>query len=138
MTCYLDDDRDQDLLIRLAALRSHRLVSPRALGRSGDHDASHFLYAVSQSVPLLTRNARDFAALHEFGLGIGGHHLGLLVVYEEADRRKNMRVNDNFLNYLAAFVGMSEQTAFERRLSLRTSVTQEEAGWWRRFKTAPS
>jgi hypothetical protein len=94
MICYLDDDLDQDLLIRFAALRSHRLISPRALGRSGDHDALHFLYAVSQGLPVLTRNARDFAALHEFGLGIGGHHLGLLVVYEEADRRKNMRIND--------------------------------------------
>jgi hypothetical protein len=94
MTCYLDDDLDQDLLIRLAALRSHRLLSPRTLGRSGDHDALHFLYAVSQGLRLVTRNAKDFAALHEFGLGIGGHHLGLLVVYEEADRRKNMRIND--------------------------------------------
>lgn len=94
MTCYLDDDLDQDRLIRLAALRSHRLISPRTLGRSGDHDALHFLYAVSQGLPVLTRNAKDFAALHEFGLGIGGHHLGLLVVYEEADRRKNMRINE--------------------------------------------
>ena len=94
MTCYLNDDLDQDLPIQLAALRSHRLISPRTLGRSGDHDALHFLYAVSQRVPVLTRNAEDFAALHEFGLGIGGHHLGLLVVYEEADRRKNLRIND--------------------------------------------
>jgi hypothetical protein len=31
MTCYLDDDLDQDVLIRLAALRSHGLISPRAL-----------------------------------------------------------------------------------------------------------
>lgn len=94
MTCYLDDDLDQDLLVRLAASRSHRLISPRAIGRSGDHDASHFLYAASQCLPLMTRNAKDFTALHEFGLGIGGHHHGLLVVYEEADRRKNMRLND--------------------------------------------
>lgn len=72
----------------------------------------HFLYAVSQNLPLLTRNARDFAALHEFGLGIGGHHLGLLVVYEEADRRKNMRINDivNALtNIEAANVPLGDQ-----------------------------
>ena len=35
MICYLDDDVDQDLLIRLAAARSQRLISPRSLGRSG-------------------------------------------------------------------------------------------------------
>ncbi len=94
MICYLDDDVDQDLLIRLAAARPHRLVSPRTLSRSGDHDAVHFLYAVAQRIPLMTRNARDFAALHELVLGAGGHHSGLLVVYEEADRKKNMRAGD--------------------------------------------
>lgn len=94
MICYLDDDVDQDLLIRLAAARSHQLISPRSLRQKGNHDALHFLYAVSQRAPLLTRNADDFAALHEFALGIGGHHFGLLVVYEEADRRKNMRANE--------------------------------------------
>jgi hypothetical protein len=52
MTCYLDDDLDQDLLIRLAALRSHRLISPRALARSGEHDASHFLNLEAAKVPL--------------------------------------------------------------------------------------
>lgn len=91
MICYLDDDVDQDLLIRLGAARSHRLVSPRSIGKSGDHDALHFLYAASQGTPLMTRNANDFEALHEFALGIGGHHSGLIIVYEEADRRKNMR-----------------------------------------------
>jgi hypothetical protein len=59
----------QDLLIRLTAARPHRLVSPRTLGRSGDHGAVHLLYAVLQRIPLMTRNARDFAALHELVLG---------------------------------------------------------------------
>ena len=69
MTCYLDDDVDQELLIRLAMARSHRLISPRSLGQSGQCDALHFLYAVSQRTPLMTRNANDFEALHEFALG---------------------------------------------------------------------
>jgi len=42
----------------------------------------------------MTRNANDFDALHEFALGIGGHHFGLIIIYDEADRRKNMRAND--------------------------------------------
>jgi hypothetical protein len=91
MICYLDDDLDQDLLIRLSARRAHQLISPRSVGTSGDPDALHFLYAVSQQIPIMTRNARDFEALHEFGLGIGGHHSGLIIVYDEDDRRKNMR-----------------------------------------------
>lgn len=42
----------------------------------------------------MTRNASDFESLHEFALGAGGSHFGLIVVYEEADRRKNMRANE--------------------------------------------
>lgn len=91
MICYLDDDVDQDLLIRLGAKYAHQLVSPRSLNRSGDHDALHFLYAASQQMPIMTRNASDFEALHEFALGTGGHHSGVIIVYEEDDRRKNMR-----------------------------------------------
>ena len=94
MTCYLDDDVDQDLLIRLASAHAHRLISPRSLGQSGQHDALHFLYAVSQRIAIMTRNANDFEALHEFALGAGGHHFGLIIVYEEAERRKNMRANE--------------------------------------------
>lgn len=91
MICYRDDDVDQDLLVQLAAARSHNLISPRLVGRSGQQDALHFLYAAAQRIPIMTRNANDFEALHEFGLGIGGHHSGLIVVYDESDRRKNMR-----------------------------------------------
>ena len=91
MICYLDDDLDSDRLIRLAESRSHRLISPRSVEMSGSHDALHFLYAASHNLPILTRNASDFEALHEFALGIGGHHSGLIVVYEEEERRKNMR-----------------------------------------------
>jgi hypothetical protein len=91
MICYLDDDVDQDLLIRLGAARSHQLISPRSLGRSGDRDALQFLYAATQRIPIMTRNANDFEALHEFALGIGGHHSGLIIVYDEEDRNKNMR-----------------------------------------------
>jgi hypothetical protein len=36
----------------------------------------------------------------------------------------------DFLSYLAALAGMSEQTVFEGRLLLQIWVTQEEAGWW--------
>src|SRR5688572_19642055 len=91
MICYLDDDIDQDLLIQLAAKRGHRLISPRTVGNSGQPDALHFLYALTQQMPIVTRNASDFEALHEFVLGAGGHHGGLLIVYEEDDRSKNMR-----------------------------------------------
>ena len=91
MSCYLDDDLDSNRLIELAAAHSHRLLSPRAMGNMGMHDALHFLAATRQGVPILTRNVDDFDALHEFGVGIGGKHAGVIVVHDEADARKNMR-----------------------------------------------
>lgn len=94
MICYLDDDVDSNVLVRLAAQHAHQLISPRALGHSGDHDARHFLRAVSRGLPIITRNVDDFAALHAFALGIGGQHCGLILVYEEKDRKKNMKPND--------------------------------------------
>ncbi len=91
MICYLDDDLDSDRLIGLAAAHRHRLLSPRALGNMGIHDALHFLASTRQGVPILTKNVPDFEALHEFALGIGGGHAGVIVVHEDANRRKNMR-----------------------------------------------
>lgn len=90
----LDDDLDSDQLIQFAAARSHRLISPRSVGNRGIHDALHFLFAVSGGHPVLTRNAGDFRALHRFALGVGGNHAGLIIVYDEADRRKNMRPHE--------------------------------------------
>jgi hypothetical protein len=106
MTCYLDDDLDSDQLIQLATVRAHRLISPRSVGNTGIHDALHFLFAVSQGHPILTRNAGDFRALHRFALGVGGSHPGLIIVYEEADRRKNMRPDD-----IVAAIGNLEAAA---------------------------
>lgn len=94
MICCLDDDLDEDLLIRLASACGHQLISPRSVSQSGKHDALHFLYAVTNQVPILTRNARDFEPLHNFALGIGGHHFGLIIVYNEAQPRKNMVAKD--------------------------------------------
>ena len=91
MICYVDDDLDSNRLIGLAAAHSHRLLSPRSLGNMGTHDALHFLAATREGVPILTRNVRDFEALHEFAVGIGGKHAGVIVVHEEADSRKSMR-----------------------------------------------
>lgn len=90
MICYLDDDLDGDRLIKQAAAHSHRLLSPRSIGTAGIHDALHFLRATREQVPILTRNASDFDALHKFAIGIDGQHEGLIIVYNEEHRAKNM------------------------------------------------
>jgi len=112
MICYLDDAVDQDLLIQLAAASSHQLISPRTLGRSGDSDAMHFLYATTQRMPIMTRNASDFEGRHEFALGIGGHHSGLFIIYDESNRSKNMRPREvvtSLTNLESATLDLSDQ-----------------------------
>lgn len=94
MICYLDDALDHDLLIRVATARGHRLISPRSINPSGKHDALHFLNAVSNKMPIITRDADDFEALHDFALGIGGHHFGLITVPDETQQRKNMAAKE--------------------------------------------
>lgn len=91
MICYLDDDMDSDRLIGLDAAHSHQFFSPRSVGNRGICDALHFLAATRMGIPILARNVDDFDALHEFAIGIGGKHAGVIVIHEEADHRKNMR-----------------------------------------------
>ena len=65
MIVYLDDDLDNGHLIALGAVHGHVFVSLRAVGTNGQHDAKHPLYAALNSLPILSRNASDYQALHE-------------------------------------------------------------------------
>jgi hypothetical protein len=59
--CYVDDDLDSDLLLRLARGQGHELVSPRAVGYRGARDSTHLAYAVRQGLPLLSGNTGDLS-----------------------------------------------------------------------------
>ena len=93
MKCYVDDDLDSDLLLRLAAGQGHQLLSPRAAGLRGVRDATHLAYAVRQGVPILTGNTGDFEALHDLALALRGQHFGILLVYGEREARRQMRAS---------------------------------------------
>ena len=93
MKCYVDDDLDSDLLLRLAASQGHQLLSARAVGRRGARDAAHLAYAVRQGLPILTGNTGDFEALHDLSLALRGEHFGILVVYGEKQARRQMRAS---------------------------------------------
>lgn len=91
MNCYVDDDLDSDLLLRLAGNQGHQLISPRAVGLRGSRDAAHLAYAVRQGLPVLSGNTGDFEVLHDLTLALRGQHLGILLVYGERDARRQMR-----------------------------------------------
>jgi hypothetical protein len=89
--CYVDDDLDSDLLLRLARGQGHELVSPRAVGYRGARDSTHLAYAVRQGLPLLSGNTGDFESLHDLAAALGGRHFGLLLVYGVRDARRQMK-----------------------------------------------
>ena len=91
MRCYVDDDLDSDLLLRIAGNQGHVVISPRAVGLRGARDAAHLAYAARQQVPILSGNTGDFEALHDLTAALRGHHFGILLVYGERDVRRQMK-----------------------------------------------
>ena len=90
MEIYLDDDTDEDRLIALARRSGHRLISPRQLDLSGEHDAVHLREAIVRGLCLMTRNYIDFQPLHRLVLACGGHHFGIVLIRRENNPRIDM------------------------------------------------
>ena len=87
MKCYVDDDLDSNLLIRLAPKYGHEMVSPRKVGLRGARDSTHFAYAVRARLPIVSGNTADFEALDDLARALQGQHSGVLLVYSEGRGR---------------------------------------------------
>ena len=53
-------------------------------------DPRVLIWAITQAVPLLTRDHDDFEDLHDLIMAAGGHHPGILVVRFDNDPRQNL------------------------------------------------
>lgn len=83
---YLDDSADSDeYRLRLAAA-GYEVVSPRDVDMVGAEDSAHLAYATRLGLAVLTRDTRDFNALHK----AGARHAGILVIYDDNDRIRDM------------------------------------------------
>jgi hypothetical protein len=90
MRFLLDEDiSDRRLAARLQAL-GHGPVLAHGVGLLGAADARVLIWAISQGLPVLTRNAQDFEDLHELIVASGGHHPGLLIIRFDRDPRHNL------------------------------------------------
>lgn len=90
MRLYLDDDSIETLLVTLLRKDWHDVVLPRQVSLSSQNDSVHFTYAIRNGFPLVTKNHKDFAELHDLVLAAGGRHPGLLVIRQDNDRAKDM------------------------------------------------
>jgi hypothetical protein len=87
---YLDDSIFSHLLRRLLVEAGHTVVIPADVQLSGARDEVHFEYARSRGLILVTRNPKDFLALHERT----ADHAGLLLVYRDNDPTRDMTAPD--------------------------------------------
>lgn len=90
MNLYIDDDTVDGLLVKLLRAAKHDVVIPRDIGKVGAADAGHLLEAIQRSRIVLTKNHRDFEALHHLVMFLGGHHLGILIIREDNDPKRDM------------------------------------------------
>ncbi len=91
MNLYLDDDSAKALLATLLRKTGHQVIVPATVGLSGADDPEHLLYAVQQSLVLLTRNHDDYRVLHLLVHATGGRHPGILVVRRDNDPTRDMK-----------------------------------------------
>jgi hypothetical protein len=94
MEFYLDDCSDDDLLVLFLRQRGHVVHTPRSERTVGAHDADHLSHAAAHDYALITRNPRDFRALHDEWLALGQSHAGILLVYRDNNMAKDMSPSD--------------------------------------------
>jgi predicted nuclease of predicted toxin-antitoxin system len=80
---------DRRLASRLRA-HGHDPVLAIDVGLLSATDARVFLWAIRQSLPVLTRDAEDFTDLHDLILAAGGHHSGVLIIRFDNDPHHNL------------------------------------------------
>jgi Domain of unknown function (DUF5615) len=91
---YLDDCLDGDYLIALLRRAGHTVDSPRQLGTRGIDDPEHLELAAQRNRALVTQNVGDFLELHRTWQNEGRLHGGILLIYQENDRGKDMEPPD--------------------------------------------
>jgi hypothetical protein len=93
---YLDDCAFDYELVAVLASGSYRVVTPKDAALLGAPDDAHLAYAAGAGLALLTKNPRDFRALHlaSGSSAAAPSHAGILVVYQDNNPSKGMAPRD--------------------------------------------
>jgi hypothetical protein len=95
MRLYIDDDSVDPSLLRVLRRDGHDVQIPADVGLAGSSDQVHLAHAIRSQRAVLTRNYRDFEALHDLVVSAAtGHHAGILVVRFDNKPRNNMTLGD--------------------------------------------
>jgi hypothetical protein len=94
MEFYLDDCADANHLVILLRRAGHTVRTPRTDGTLGVDDPVHLAHAAARGAALVTKNPDDFRLLHHEWQTQGRTHHGILLIYEENIRGKDMEPAD--------------------------------------------
>ncbi|MGL6338431.1 MAG: DUF5615 family PIN-like protein [Waterburya sp.] len=86
----IDEDSQAQPLVNLLRNANHDVLTVNKAGLMSQPDNIVLDYAIQNNRVLLTRNCRDFKALHEINL----IHPGILAIYQEANPLKKMSHKD--------------------------------------------
>lgn len=94
MEFYLDDCADSDLLISYLQQAGHQVFTPRSERTAGAEDPVHLAHAAAKGYALITKDPDDYTLLHHEWQRQGRAHHGILLIYEENIRGKDMEPPD--------------------------------------------
>ena len=81
LNLYLDDCVLSRRLTDLLREAGHQVVRSSDVGLEGERDPEHFKYAVDHGLILVTKNPKDFQALHD----ADPLHFGIIAIYQDND-----------------------------------------------------
>jgi predicted nuclease of predicted toxin-antitoxin system len=90
MRFLIDENMSSPVLATRLQAQRHDPVLARDVGMLSVADARVLTFAITQALPVLTRDSEDFEDLHDLVMAAGGHHSGILIVRFDNDPRHNL------------------------------------------------
>jgi predicted nuclease of predicted toxin-antitoxin system len=90
MRFLIDENMSDPRLASRLQAQGHHPVLAIDVGLLSVSDPRVFSWAITQALPVLTRDSEDFTDLHALIMAAGGHHPGILVVRFDSDPRHNL------------------------------------------------
>jgi len=90
MKILIDENLSSVRLASRLQNQGHHPVLASDVGLLSVPDPRVLIFAVSQDLPVVTRDSDDFEALHDLVMVVGGHHPGILIVRFDDDPRNNL------------------------------------------------
>jgi predicted nuclease of predicted toxin-antitoxin system len=90
MKLLIDENLSSPRLASRLKAQGHDSILAGDVGLLSTSDARVFRFAISQALPVLTRDSEDFEDLHDLRMTAGCQHFGVLILRVDNDPRQNL------------------------------------------------